>query len=319
MMEINAALEHSYPDRTVMDISIANGWIAHHTARVEFEDGQSVYIKTAANGDSILISRQVGVSEYVSANTRINTPDVLRVSLDPPEDVKPYFITEPISGTEFESEWTGAGLERRREFMNRVGRMLAVLHECRFGSPGSIIGGSATDLDLNTGTWPNILDRRVAEFQSDIPQRFSNIVPRIREVLSTQHDMLTEAPSVLLHGDPQPNNCFIEPTGLIDWETAVVGDPVLDIAQCERSYIDPPEIENKAALREELHKGYEAHAGSVPDDIDERLPLYHAVVFLGTIRSFEQWAPHAPEPVEELADWTRTEFQDRVNEIESSE
>lgn len=64
-----------------------------------------------------------------------------------------------------------------------------------------------------------------------------------------------------------------------------------------------------------LHEGYRSVAGSLPVGYAERLPVYDAVVFLGTSTFFERWTPHADEPTERLAGWIEAEMVTRLERL----
>jgi hypothetical protein len=39
------------------------------------------------------------------------------------------------------------------------------------------------------------------------------------------------------------------------------------------------------------------------------------VTFLGVAEGFEEWAPRVDEPDAELAEWVRSAFEDRLDEV----
>lgn len=82
-------------------------------------------------------------------------------------------------------------------------------------------------------------------------------------------DILDDAPSRLLHGDPGHHNVFSDGqriTAIIDWEDALVGDPVFDIAYWGTFVRDE--------MRQRFLDGYQMVA-KLPDDFEHRYWVYY--------------------------------------------
>lgn len=308
---VDAALAHAFPDRDATRVALREGFTWNHTAVAEFTTGDPVYVKVAVDGDGARITRQDAASRYAAARTPVVTPESLAVAPSPPDGVLPYLVTAPHPGTALEEEWTDAGTERRCELLRGVGATLAALHADRFAEPGRIVGGNERGLELEVGPWPDVLDARLARRERHVPERFPDALPVVRDALRARRTALEGSPAALVHDDAR-GNCFRDPWGFIDWETAVVGDPALDVVRAEWGYVDRPDVADRDRLRRALHAGYRTHAGSLPDGFDAHEPIYAAVAFLYTVFSFERWAPDAPGSVDEHADWVRTELRARA-------
>lgn len=309
---LQAAVSHAYPDRSPIEIAMEGGWRAHYTGSVRFADGETVYVKVAADGEPEPIARQVAASAYARANTEVRTPAVLAVDLEPGQGVLPYIVSSPIGGTPLDSAWEGSDSTRIRALLRTVGATISAIHVADFDEPGRIVGGNADALELASAPWPEVLADHVAAQHRYMPDRFSDAISAVRKAILEQDERLRIDEPTLVHDDPQPDNLYVEPTGAIDWENACVGDPALDILRAKYSYVDRPEIEQGERLWRELRDAYESACGAVPDGVDAHAEIYELVTFLRTLQTFERWAPDAPEPVPELEAWVRREFSDRL-------
>ena len=60
---------------------------------------------------------------------------------------------------------------------------------------------------------------------------------------------------------------------------------------------------------------YRERAGELPAGFDLRRSVYRVVTFLGVAEGFEEWAPRANEPDAELAEWVRSAFEERLDQV----
>lgn len=91
---------------------------------------------------------------------------------------------------------------------------------------------------------------------------------------------------------------------------------MLDLCFAENQYIERPGVNIPDQLYEALRDGYRDHAGGLPDGFDWSRPLYRAVTFLLLqVATFDDWAPQASEPTEELAEWVREEADRRIDHL----
>lgn len=97
---------------------------------------------------------------------------------------------------------------------------------------------------------------------------------RIRRAFDAAAGLLDDSPSRLLHGDLGAHNVFADGervTALIDWEDALAGDPVFDIAYWGTFVRDP--------MREPFLAGYRS-VRRLPEDFERRYWLYYLRVAL---------------------------------------
>ncbi|WP_232703217.1 phosphotransferase family protein [Halobacterium wangiae] len=309
---LQAALHAAFPDRPVESVEERDTRPGNRTARVAFADGDVVYLKTATDGTRRLV-REAAATRCADARCPIETPAV--VAADPDGD-PPYLAMEPIPGIPLQDPWSSADTAERARLLREVGETVAAVHEAAFEQPGRILGGDEGGLDLAAESWSETLAADVEERTEDLfAARFRELPGRLAAVLRDAAPLLDDAPAALLHCDLNRSNCRLDPRGLLDWERALVGDPGLDLADAESHLVELPDADEaeRSVLRNGLREGYRAYADALPDGFEHREPVYRAVAFLLTPQTFELWAPAADQPTEELADWVRGEFDERLD------
>jgi len=320
---VDAALAAAFPDRTVAETTVPEGadHPGNHTVRVRFGDGSHAYLTVATDGDARRVVRDAAAARYVGATTDLRTPRVLAVD---GESDPPYVATAPLSGESMLARQRATNVDGRAALVRTLGQALALLHAASIETPGRIVGGDADGLDLVETAWPDALrttlDERTAMHFAD---RFAAFPARVDALLADAADALAGFDPSVLHEDPNRGNVLLadgESPGLIDWETAVVGDPALSLSRGESHHVDVADADDalRDRLRAALYDGYRDVAGDLPAGYRERRPIYRVVTFLLTAQTFDLWAPEAPEPTSDLAEWVETEFETRLEQASAA-
>lgn len=339
---VQAVLASAVPDRSVAAVAALDESAnpGNRTVRVRFSDGAAAFLKLAVDGDRTRLARATAVLRYVAEQSAVRVPTIR--AADPQAD-PPYLLTAPLSGTAMDREWQSAATDERAALLRAVGRTLAAVHEVRFEQAGRIVGGDGTDLQVYQDAWPALLAAEIAgdddsDGGDDAPEgpdgaapgegRFEGFERRAREAVLDHREALTLASPTddqsglgprpaLLHGDPRPANWLrgVDRVGIVDWEQAIVGDPVLDCCRAEGYYLGDPTLPDRDRLRSALYAGYRERAGDLPVGFDDRRCVYRVVTFLPVASRFDRWASDVPEPTEELAEWVRTEFDRRLEQL----
>lgn len=286
----------------------------NHTVRVDFEDGASIYLKLAVDGDATRVACERAVAAYVGANTAIPVPTVVASAIDDPI---PYLATAPVDGQTFLKRWSDAETAERATLARGIGKSLACVHAERFERHGHITGGDAAGLDLDTDPWTDVLLDTVAEQHEIAPsERFDHHFEQVVAAVEANRDSLDDAPAALLHGDAAKPNCFLvdNEVGFLDWEIAHVGDPARDLVRT-RGNLDTLRNDGPEAIVDALQEGYRERTGGVPDGFAERQPIYEAVRFLGNSGFYDHLVEFTGEPPEELAAWIEAGMKRRLAAI----
>ncbi|WP_458207110.1 phosphotransferase family protein [Haladaptatus sp. NG-SE-30] len=314
---IASVLDRSFPDRDVEEVGPTGpSWNdKNRTVRIDFADGQTIFLKVAIDGDGSRIARERAVISHVGANCEVPVPTV--VASDTDWDV-PYFATAPMSGQSFIASWSDASMDERAALARQVGTALAAVHTLRFEEHGHITGGDEEGLELETGPWTDILIEKIEEARSFASSdRFDHHFDEVIAAVEANRELLDEAPAALLHGDPAQPNCYDTETGIgfLDWEIAHVGDPVRDIYRTQSQQFDSLRSEGPEPIVTSFYDGYRERAGGLPDGFEDRRPVYEAVRFLGNSGYVDKLAEYVDEPPEELAEWIQTEMTRLLAEI----
>ncbi|ADD04097.1 APH family phosphotransferase [Natrialba magadii ATCC 43099] len=287
---IRWALDDTVPERAVNDVRSAGpSWNdQNRTVRVDFSDGEPVFLKVATDGDGSRIDRECAVIDYVATHCDVPVPQVVASETG---GAVPYLITAPIRGQNLASRWSDWSSAERTSAVRRVGSALAAIHTCSFRRHGHVVGSDGAELDLETGSWTEILVDRI-ELMRELAStdRFDHHFDDVIAAVEANRDLLNDAPATLVHGDPARPNCFRSGSsaGFVDWELSHVGDPARELHRA-RDQLLPDNGEDTQRLAAVLEDGYERRAGSLPSGLDERTPIYDAVRLLGTSGFFDKW------------------------------
>jgi aminoglycoside phosphotransferase (APT) family kinase protein len=320
---VDTVLERAFPERTVTASSAVPGsdHPGNETVRVRFAGGDVAYLKVAVDGGERArdrLARDAAATRYARWHADVRVPEVLVAAVD----ADPGCVaTAELAGTAIATDWPVDSTVARATVLRAVGRALAGVHEADdFVGHAQIRGGDADGLDLERGSWSTVLaDTLAARADEMFADRFRDLQTDVVDALAVNSRRLDAAPATLVHDDPRPENCLVDSDGpgLVDWETAMVGDPALDVARAEAQYVERADVDDagRGRLRRALRAGYRDHAGTLPVGFGDRYPLYRAVTFLDTARTFEHWAPDAAEPLEDLDAWVRTELSTRLETV----
>ncbi|MGC4175700.1 phosphotransferase family protein [Demequina sp.] len=184
-----------------------------------------------------------------------------------------------------------------------VGGVFARLHRLtspRFGYP-------ARDFALGGDTWPDAFNAIFHAHLADAEKYGVDVrADELRDVLTRGQDALGQVTTAcLVHNDLWPGNVLLDPAsgrvqGIVDWERALYGDPLMDFVGMAAF--------NTGPLPEHHVAGYLEAGGilTLDDAADQRIALYRlalATIMLVEVlpRGFEgDWLP------EHLATTTRT-------------
>ncbi|MEZ3117236.1 phosphotransferase family protein [Halobaculum sp. MBLA0147] len=314
-------VRRALPDASVASVADAGpSWNrTTRVARVTFDHREPVYCKVTPDAETATELRaEAGTLRYVAANTPVSVPRVVATTRDP----VPGLLTAPVAGDAVSAEWHAeeTTTERRETLARRLGRTLATTHEERFERPGTITDGDADGLAVDHAPWPDVVAADVRENRRHAEtDRFDAAYERLLDAIESERDRLTDGPARLLHCDPATPNCF--DTGddrltLLDWGNAEVGDPARDVARARVQALASLRESPPTNLVEAFHAGYRDVAGSLPDGLGARGPVYEAVIQLGTAGYVERFAEWRTESVAELTEWFHEDLDRRLSQIE---
>lgn len=269
--------------------------------RVETAD-TTYYLKRGRNdaGRAALL-REVAVTRYVAGETPVPVPVVVAADI---ERTPPALLTVACPGT-----MGSALLPSTRtcpNLLGSVGERLGTLHaSTAFDACGPVVAdGDEIIVDSHKSFTSLRLSR---DLNRDVLRagRFADVA--CEAIAFLEREQPTVEPSgdwVLLHGDYTPQNFVVEGnevTSVIDWEDALVGDPVYDFIGLNWEIFGPDINAYPTEAVEALYDGYECHAG-LPDNFDRRYRWYWVCSTLRVVQTFEEWDWEAvSRPKDEVA------------------
>lgn len=316
--DIAAALTNAFLKREIEEVLPAGpSWNdLNETVCVEFADGQSVFLKIAADGDGSRITRECAVIDYVGAHCNVVAPLVITSETT---GYPPYLVTAPMRERSLAPQWAELSKTERTTVLRQIGSALADVNSQQFDHHGHIVDGDADELVLETGTWTTILVERI-EMMRDLASsdRFEQYYDEVIEAVKANRERLDLAPATLVHGDPAMPNIFRSETtvGFVDWEVAHIGDPARELHRAQSQLLESRDLGNDEELLTALHDGYRQRAGSVPAGLDDRAPIYDAARFLGTAGFFDKVVGSSDESPEDVATWIEEEMTNRLTAIQ---
>lgn len=312
---IRRAVGDGLSNCTVESVETQNTRPGNETAYVEFANREAVYVKVATDTPARL-RREIAATRHAGTNASVNVPHVVAAN---PDAEPPYMITTPLSGELMNDQWTAG--EDREELMQAVGATVAATHDAQFAETGIIESWDDDHLQLKPMNWTDTLcstvRRRAEDWFSD---RFAELPEELIATIRTIEPTLDETSPTLLHGDPSRINIHLDPSGLLDWERALVGDPAFDLVETVFHHLDQPDVADteKPALRDALYEGYRDQRGFLPEQLDTYEPLYRAIAHLLAPQTFDDWAPSVNAPLSELETKVRQEAHSRMSAAEDA-
>jgi aminoglycoside phosphotransferase (APT) family kinase protein len=187
-------------------------------------------------------------------------------------NLAPFLFMEEAEGralTRFENSETQ---QMPEPLLFEFGRALAQVHQKPAAGAGLIDVSKEGWRGLH-GDWWSYISLRLEE-HLQVCAEIGAIDPIEREKIQRLFASALQAPMRLLHGDPGHHNVFSDGqriTAIIDWEDALAGDPVFEIAYWGTFVRDE--------MRARFVEGYET-VEKLPADFERRYWLYYLRVAL---------------------------------------
>jgi aminoglycoside phosphotransferase (APT) family kinase protein len=157
-------------------------------------------------------------------------------------------------------------LDEEPGFLVSLGEALRLVHEVEGAGAGLLDGEERAAAPRGVhGAWVDYVDLNLLpHVQSCVDAGYIEpvVADTILRLFETMRPALTSRPLRLLHGDPGTHNICVDPntkrvTGLLDWEDALVGDPLYDVAM---AISFQPERRHRRLL-----EGYGLHDPTIDD------------------------------------------------------
>jgi aminoglycoside phosphotransferase (APT) family kinase protein len=184
-----------------------------------------------------------------------------------------FQIEETLIGQDLEDNFNGTQADYDAMSF-ALGRFIATYHGIKLPKFGRFDAVAAEHGELK-GAKDTFFDYVTLCLDSDISYLVdaevinSNVGIQIRELFNTNKDIINISQGVLLHHDLADHNLMFKDnklTAIFDWEAAVVGDPVLDLASC-------PTWRTHYPREEQLVAGYKS-VTALPENFEAKMNIY---------------------------------------------
>jgi aminoglycoside phosphotransferase (APT) family kinase protein len=139
----------------------------------------------------------------------------------------PFYVMERMGGTPYRraEELAALGAERTRAISERLVDTLTTLHAVEPASVGL----------ADFGRPEGYLGRQVARWKKQLDASYCRDLPAAEELHTRlAADVPPESAAGIVHGDYRLDNLLVDaadqPTAVLDWEMATLGDPLTDLA-----------------------------------------------------------------------------------------
>jgi aminoglycoside phosphotransferase (APT) family kinase protein len=139
----------------------------------------------------------------------------------------PFYVMERVTGTPYRlaDEMIALGADRTRAISERLVDTLTTLHAVDPAAVGLADFGKAQ----------GYLGRQVARWKKQMDASYCRALPAADELYALlAADVPEESAAGIVHGDYRLDNVLIDdadqPTAVLDWEMATLGDPLADLA-----------------------------------------------------------------------------------------
>ncbi len=163
------------------------------------------------------------------------------------ESGEPIQVMEKMSGKILRQTFNeNPPVVYREQIMRKLAITLASIHAIRGNQFGPISLSELVEKREKTGFHKTCYDYLLLNFERHLDcciRQFritKQMAIDILKLFETHQDLFKSSQTVLLHSDFVKNNLLIHQTGIIsvlDWEDAIVGDPLLELASLSLAYV----------------------------------------------------------------------------------
>jgi aminoglycoside phosphotransferase (APT) family kinase protein len=258
-----------FGSRRVAHVQLLSEGLSNFNYRVDFDSGDEPVVLRIYGRDQNACQKEVDLLRLLRATVPV--PEALRVYENGFHGVGPFVILRYVEGISFRQLRRTGDAEAIAQAARSIGETLAAIHRHTFAERGRLGAGPAVIGQFLNGpnAIPEFIDSCLAS-----PVLRRRLDERTRESANTlawsraQELARLQDESCLVHGDFGNRNTLARReqgswrvAAVIDWEYAVAGSPLFDIASFLR-------YERKLTPSREPHfsQGYERGGGKLPED-----------------------------------------------------
>lgn len=250
-------------------------WAAHHEAELKkcllqhFPKG-AMHLLSAGHFSQqsmMYVMKQNNRQYLIKSSACLELPDALFLNHFLMQDISSCALTIPLPGSQllflesgqpiqimekisdktvrqvFEENSSGV---HREQIMQKLGVILARIHTIQGSQFGAVSLSSLIRMHEKKGLHNTLYEFLLLNFERhlDCCIRQSRVTKQkaadILKLFDRHQDLFQNSPTVLLHGDFVKNNLLAhrgEIVGVLDWEDALIGDPLFELASLSLAYL----------------------------------------------------------------------------------
>jgi len=264
-------LKRVFPHRRIKDCNVLPGGLINTNLKIDFESNHDPVVLRIYRDGPEVCRTEVAIHNLVRPEVAV--PMILHTEPDGSEGLPSFVILEFVTGVTFQELKRTNNLDAIHQASYSVGKTLAAIGRFQFGRPGRLV----VENKLSVGSpfiegadpIPRLLDRFLGSPTCE-RRAGTNLMHRIHNFAWTWSSKLPDldANPCLVHSDFGNRNILVreengkwEVSGVLDWEFAFSGSPLLDVGHFLRyEQIDKP-------LREpNFSRAFIENGGNLPDN-----------------------------------------------------
>lgn len=252
-------------------VRTAQTWGPTIVLEVQVGGDLTVFIKAGANQN---VHTEAAVID-LARTAGVPTVDVLGTGTDEGLPGDRWMITRAASGSKLHD--IGLHTSTTAKTMDDIAECYSRLHRTTLPGRGPIAeNGKCAEL----GSWSQwqrqTIDQALDQLMHSDPLS-DGFVTRVRDLSAEFAADLDRAPAAVLHADLGDQEAFVDPatgtvTAIVDWGSALVGDPLYDIARFVGG--GPADDPRPDLLLPKLHSGYFRRNSYDPEYAQRMLAFY---------------------------------------------
>lgn len=307
-------VQNAFPGCRLAAIEPLAGGLRNSNFKLLLDAVAAPFVLRIYEHDASLCQKEIDLMRLV--RDAVPIPEVVHAEPSGWEQLPPFLLMRFVEGITYRELHRTRNTEAIAQAANSVGETLAAIGRHRFASPGWLTPGPAVGPPLLDGAdpIPRFVDLCLAS--TTLQRRMPDALRReTRNVVWSQAARLASLgeETSLVHGDFNRRNLLVHSragrwcvAAVLDWEFAVAGSPLADIANILR-------YERASRPKAEPHfsAGYSSAGGLLPHD-------WRRMARLVDLAALCEILTHDPLPddvVAEVVELIRATFEDRDPEI----
>jgi aminoglycoside phosphotransferase (APT) family kinase protein len=266
---LDRMVQAAFPHGRALDIEPFTDGLRNSNFKLRIDSVAEPIVLRVYEHDPTLCRKEVDLLQFLGG--LVPVPEVIHAEPLGAEDLPPFALLRYVEGITFRELKLGGDTEAIAQAAHSAGKTLAAIHRTVFPKPGWLSAGPAVTAPLLEGRNPmaGFVDLCLASgnLQQRLPPALCQGVHTLMWSALPELD-LCEEQSNLVHGDFGKRNVLVRPTdggwavaAVLDWEFAVSGPPVTDLANFLRY-----ERTSRPSAEPFFSNGYLRAGGALPED-----------------------------------------------------